>query len=73
MHSVPWNSLNLETRRVWCPIEGHNEVIEKADLPDYPRGGKAISKHNGRLIVLRSDRERDRVQVAHRLGSPGNA
>jgi len=38
-------------------------MIEKADLAKYPRGGTAISKNNGRLIGLRSDSERDHVQV----------
>ena len=31
----PWDSLKIETGRVWSPIEGHDKTIKEAGLTQY--------------------------------------
>jgi hypothetical protein len=59
--SVPWDSLNVETGRLWRPIEGHNKMIEKADLTKYPGRRNAVSKYNRGFVALCSDSKSDGV------------
>jgi len=58
---------------MWCPVEGNDEMIEKADLPEYTSRREAVRKYDGNIVRLRGDRQSNRVQVALRLGSPPDA